>query len=211
MYYVDVPQGLTGGHLKFRVAGEPPDPSYTEYCEVDSNITVPTKHNTCVVFANSIPHRVRLMQNQSDRTITRTFINFFFVDPKDTQAIPLQHFTGVELCDRLTTWVREQLNKTLPLDVLKIITGHLGLWSGLDEAKTFRGEYRRAMMSTTSGERGGWAYMHYGNCGVQKFAPYLNALSERWLEETNTLHHTDSNSPSDGCLTAGGENLDDEQ
>ena len=35
-----------------------------------------------IVFANSVPHRVRKIANLSDKVQTRTFVNFFVVHPK---------------------------------------------------------------------------------------------------------------------------------
>jgi hypothetical protein len=52
---------------------------------VDKEVEIKT--GTCVVFANSLPHRFRKIRNKTNSRQHRTFINFFIVDP--AYPIPL--------------------------------------------------------------------------------------------------------------------------
>jgi hypothetical protein len=59
---------------------------------VDLSVGVQT--NSFVVFSNALPHRVRLMENKSpDSPGTRTFINFFVVDPSYKLPNATSHMT----------------------------------------------------------------------------------------------------------------------
>jgi hypothetical protein len=51
------------------------------YIDEHVDLSIGVQTNSFVVFSNALPHRVRLMENQEECTGTRTFINFFVVDP----------------------------------------------------------------------------------------------------------------------------------
>jgi hypothetical protein len=154
VYYVDVESEIVGGNIKFRSPGEVPDPYYAEHCATQPELSVKASHNSCMVFANSVPHRVRMMRNRSSSKVQkRTFVNFFIVDP----SIPLEghpHFvTQEEMAVTLTEYVKS-LGREIPRDVLKIILSQTGLWQSLDAAKRFRQEARKAMQATSTGGAG---------------------------------------------------------
>jgi hypothetical protein len=77
--------------------------------------------------------------------------------------------TFEEAASILTEFVAVSLGRTLPRDVTKLILVPLNLWSSRKEAEHFRLEARKAMQSTVTTDRGGWYYLHYGNCGIQSF------------------------------------------
>lgn len=124
-----------------------------------------------------------------------------------------QFLTQAVLTKVLTDYVAS-IGRTLPKDVANLILQPLGLWKTRKEAKLFREEARKAMQSTRT-NRGGWFYIHYGNCGVQSFLEGLILLSlfmfvdrlflkdrsclpPNWRDEASGPHHTCSDAASDG-------------
>ncbi|KAJ3021415.1 UNVERIFIED_CONTAM: hypothetical protein HDU68_009639 [Siphonaria sp. JEL0065] len=77
-YYLRIDEGLEGGNLKFRPEGVP-NSCYGAGENVDCQVTV--EEGSMVVFSNRTPHRFRKMTNSTSKTLKRTFINFFLVDP----------------------------------------------------------------------------------------------------------------------------------
>jgi hypothetical protein len=190
VYYVDVEEGIVGGSVKFRSPGEVPDPHYAEYVEPKPELSVRATHNSCMVFANSVPHRVRMMRNRSSSVQKRTFVNFFIVDPKQPLKTTPNFLTQVELQVILQRYVKS-IGHILPGDICKLILARTGLWESLDHAKKFRAEARKAMQSTSTGGAGFYHY-HYGNCGVQRFSSAIEMEEYNIREECSDLYHTSS-------------------
>jgi len=197
VYYVDVPSGLKGGCLKFRAPDEPPDPGYNEYAQESSDVSVKANSNSACIFSNILPHRVRLLENQSDSFKQRTFINFFIVDPDYDLPTTTNQITSSDLIVIIQACVVSWIDREFPSDVMKLILAWCNLWSSMDEAFDFRDKARVAMRSMSS--ESGWAHVHYGNCGVQRFAPCIEAMMPgHWLDDAESLHHTQSDIASDG-------------
>lgn len=177
VYYVDVGD-IKGGAVKFRSPGTIPAPHYYDQRndgdekDVNPNITVAADTNSCIVFSNAMPHRVRLMKNQTDKTQTRTFINFFIVNPKMpiVGALPT-FFTGDQYASMMRQYVAETLGRTLPKDVVSIILGYCRswIWANKAEALEFRAKARNAMQATRKETGPGFYHIMYGNCGIQGF------------------------------------------
>ncbi len=155
------------------------------------------EQNSCIVFANSVPHRVRMIENRTDKVQTRTFINFFVVHPRKPLHAVATFITAEELREILSRFVHK-LGRHLPRDVLNLIVAQCRpwMWNSSAEAQAFRREARLAMQGTKT-NHGGFAYMHYGNCGVQSYVDSRSELSYYELRENETLFHTSSGAASD--------------
>ncbi|KAI9359178.1 hypothetical protein DFJ73DRAFT_817274 [Zopfochytrium polystomum] len=85
VYFLQVDDGLRGGHLKFR-------PRFLPDHEIEYRTrVVPVVQGTAVCFRNTLPHRLAKITNPTAATLRRLFINFFVVDP----ACPLPSTTTV--------------------------------------------------------------------------------------------------------------------
>ena len=196
MYYVDIGKDLVGGAVKFRAPGEPPSPGYQKYCEARVDVSVPAEQNGILVFANSMPHRLRLMGNKGSESQSRTFLNFFVVDPQRRLSNTGIFFTERGMSAFLTICIRKLTGKTMPKDVLGLILRYLNLFTDMRAAKDFRTKAREAMKATRSGP--GFLNMHYGNCGVQKFVENIDCVIPHCNVEGRLNILTDSATPSNG-------------
>jgi hypothetical protein len=194
VYYVDI-GNLVGGAVKFRSAGQLPSPDYADYCESKPEISVATKQNGCVAFANAIPHRVRMIQNRTARVQTRTFVNVFVVDPKRPLRARPCLITAVELAAIMREFV-QSIGRQLPRDVIHLILGYCKDWMWIDNehAQQFRLEARKAMQATKT-SNGGFVHMNFGNCGVQSFL-HPREMSSFEFRECE-LTHSSSNAASE--------------
>jgi hypothetical protein len=101
------------------------------------------REGTAIVFANTIPHRVRKTMNMTSTTLFKTFINFFIVDPKfpiigtDTM-IPLSQFEFL-----LNSAFHKKIEKSIPSEIASkiysfFINYRIHEWESLESAKEFR-------------------------------------------------------------------------
>jgi hypothetical protein len=194
VYYVDI-GNLAGGAIKFRSAGKVPSPSYEQYCDSKPQISVATKQNGCVAFANAIPHRVRMMCNITNEAQTRTFVNVFVVDPKRVLRAKPSLVTAVELAQMMRDFV-QSIGRQLPRDVINIILSYCKSWIWIDDehAQNFRLEARKAMQATKT-SNGGFVHMNYGNCGVQAFVHPRDLTSFEYRD--TELRHSSSTAASE--------------
>jgi hypothetical protein len=150
---------------------------------------------SAVVFSNALPHRVKKTVNLTKKTLYKTFINFFIVDPKFRIAgtadfIPLAHFELI-----LNTAFKKKIEKTIPKVITTIIyefftSYSFQEWKPLDAAKKFRSRVRQEMSQIPSG----WAHWFWGNSGEMKFVDDLSTLDASIKNELchRPLTHTQS-------------------
>ncbi|KAI9324312.1 hypothetical protein DFJ73DRAFT_872989 [Zopfochytrium polystomum] len=75
VYFLQVDDGLRGGHMKFRPRFLP------EYDFENLTRVVAVAQGTAVCFRNTLPHRLAKITNPTAMTLRRLFVNFFVVDP----------------------------------------------------------------------------------------------------------------------------------
>ncbi len=127
------------------------------------------ERNGCVAFANVVPHRLRMLKNLTAEPQHRTFLNVFVVDPHRPLHAPPTVATRAELAAVLVECVARLLRRTLPRDVALLIAARCGpAWRDEEHARRFRERARRAMQATRTAA-GGFAYVHFGNCGMSSF------------------------------------------
>ena len=80
VYYCNIDKGFKEDKLVFRNA-EMPDPCDGELINVNNDYEIDVEDGSAVVFSNTLPHRFKELVNTTDNVITRTFINFFIIDP----------------------------------------------------------------------------------------------------------------------------------
>eukprot|EP01117_Protostelium_nocturnum_P008125 TRINITY_DN2899_c0_g1_i3.p1 TRINITY_DN2899_c0_g1~~TRINITY_DN2899_c0_g1_i3.p1 ORF type:complete len:479 (+),score=109.54 TRINITY_DN2899_c0_g1_i3:3833-5269(+) len=183
VYYLEVEPGLTGGCLKFRNA-QAPSPSYDIYADAQVDV----KEGSAVVFSNSLPHRFRMITNDTDEKKTRAFINFFVVDPNKplyptTADIP----SSALALKALVELGKNSTNQTIPLPIYKEILDWIpGLWSSASEAKRLRQRCRDAMNQVKSG----WGWINYGNCGTINFVPSVRLKDPETIKWDAHFTHT---------------------
>eukprot|EP01117_Protostelium_nocturnum_P013805 TRINITY_DN5194_c0_g1_i1.p1 TRINITY_DN5194_c0_g1~~TRINITY_DN5194_c0_g1_i1.p1 ORF type:complete len:525 (+),score=167.63 TRINITY_DN5194_c0_g1_i1:88-1662(+) len=193
VYYLEVDPGISGGNLKFRPS-EGPQPNY----RIDTDVEVRVKEGAAIVFSNILPHRFRTITNSSNTPQTRTFINFFVIDPSKPLHPTTAEFASSELLlQTLIQMGKNSTNQTIPIPMYKEILCHIpGIWTSLLDAQRLRQRGRDAMSQV----KNGWGWINFGNCGTINYC-----ISEKITEaelygwesyQGNHLNHTDS----DGVL-----------
>jgi hypothetical protein len=185
VYYIHFDEQLEGGHLKFRPK-EAPCPEFS--VGTDAEVAVGT--GACVVFSNSLPHRVRQIRNLTENDgLRRTFLNFFIVDPQKPISIDVFASRVLAPLDIILSILAEASEGCLMIGpILDNIVEKLGpsAWQNIEEAKAFRTRVREAMTLNHSG----WGWVEYGNSGEVTFVKSRCLYSKK--ESTYQITHTDS-------------------
>jgi len=156
VYYCNIDKGFQEDKLLYR-NNVFPDPGYAEQLRRTPDYEIDVFDGSAVVFSNTLPHRFKELVNSTKTTLTRTFLNFFIVDPSK----PIE-------CDggKQEYW---RLLKSMKLK--NIIIGHILKflsplkYDTLEIAKQKRTHVREGMKT----ERSGWGFIHYGNSGDLEF------------------------------------------
>jgi len=155
VYYCNIDKGFKEDKLLYRNYIFP-DPGEVELIHRIPDYEVDVLDGTGIVFSNIMPHKFKALVNTTQETLTRTFINFFIVEPSK----PIYTETG-----KIEHW------KLLKEKNLKdIIIGNILQFlyissSPLDLAKSKRALVRKAMQT----EESGWGFIFYGNNGDLEF------------------------------------------
>ena len=156
VYYCNIDKGFQEDKLLYRSAVTP-DP---EYGEEDlhrvPDYEVEIYDGSAVVFSNILPHRFYELRNETDKTLTRTFLNFFIVDP----SCPIQTETG-----KIEHWKLLKEKKLKNIIIGNILGFLYRSYLSLEVAKEKRKLTREAMKT----EESGWGFIHYGNSGDLEF------------------------------------------
>ena len=91
-YYCEVDDRLQGGALKFRNI-QVPNPEYQQHIDdknVQFDLEVPTLENRSVVFRNTLPHRLRRLDNATTHheDLRRTMVSFFVKSRRSLPPLP---------------------------------------------------------------------------------------------------------------------------
>jgi len=131
-------------------------------------------------------HIVRL--KDSHLIVTLCFVNFL-------QRI---HIPGETLCLRSTWWGSFNLNVSVSLNVLRVVSRHIEIFSTFKVHKTGcrtetkKNVYRREAASAHIQRRIIWSYWSYCNHQIITCNFYFNIThlrNVRWSSEWNLLHH----------------------
>jgi len=155
VYYCNIDKGFQEDKLTYRNYVFP-DPGYAEDLHRVPDYDIDVMDGTAVVFSNTLPHKFNQLANSTKETITRTFLNFFIVDPSD----PIYSETGMIEHWRLLK--SKKLKNIIVGHVLKFL--YLS-YDNIDLAKEKRSKVREAMKT----EKSGWGFIHYGNSGDVEF------------------------------------------
>jgi len=156
VYYCNIEKGFREDKLLFRNSVFP-DETYAEQLYRTPDYEIDVLDGSAVVFSNTLPHKFKELANLSNSPITRTFLNFFIVDPSK----PIECDSG-----KLEYW---GLLKSMKLK--NIVIGHiLKFLSPLKyDALVIAKEKRRLARECMKTEVSGWGVIHYGNSGDLEF------------------------------------------
>ena len=185
VYYAHFDDELDGGALKFRPK-HAPQPWY----EIPTDEEVSVGTDAAVVFSNIIPHRFRQIRNLTQKNgLRRTFLNFFIVDPRKPIDLNSYSFRVLSPLDEILPILdRVSQGRLLFEPIRKKIIQYLGssAWENVEEAKEFRAQVRKTMIS----EESGWGWITWGNCGFVEFVAARCLFKDK--DECDSLHHTES-------------------
>jgi len=156
VYYCNIEKGFREDKLLFRNSVFP-DETYAEQLYRTPDYEIDVLDGSAVVFSNTLPHKFKELANLSNSPITRTFLNFFIVDPSK----PIECDSGkLEYCGLLKS-----------MKLKNIVIGHiLKFLSPLKyDALVIAKEKRRLARECMKTEVSGWGVIHYGNSGDLEF------------------------------------------
>ena len=191
VYYCEKSKNLTAGQLRFRNE-EIPQPYYHDDKKESVKVTcdVDVEQDTAVVFSNMILHRMRKLNNHSnEKQGTRTFINFFIIDPSKpykytAKDYPVPCIHGVSsYLDHLLMSIfdpdynvyKKVKDKKKKDNIFKLIKEyieedheHKSKTRGKHDLKLCK-KYRNTTRSYLGIEKTGWGSYNYGNAGILQF------------------------------------------
>ena len=113
VYYVYIDEELNGGNLIFRNKSYPGS-SYDNNETYEEEFEVKT--GACVVFSNDLPHRVTKIDNKTNESRMRLFVDFFVVDPNaplnEDENDDYKIETNKQMIHERRDQIRNELNKS---------------------------------------------------------------------------------------------------
>jgi len=163
VYYCNIDQGFQEDKLLYRNYVSP-SPSFLSYLRRTTDYEIDISDGSAVVFSNTLPHRFKELINSTKSTLTRTFLNFFIVDPSK----PIECDGGKQEYWRILKSMK--LKKIIIGNILKFLSPLK--YDNLEKAKEKRKLVREGMKT----ENSGWGYIHYGNSGDLEFFDAFHEL-----------------------------------
>jgi len=156
VYYCNIDQGFNEDKLLYRDYVFP-DPGYAVDFFRVPDYEIDIMDGSAVVFSNTLPHRFKQLINVTNTALTRTFLNFFIVDPNK----PIECERGKQ--DYWQLLKSMKLKNIIIGNVLKFISPLK--YDPNEVAKEKRKKVREGMKTEVSG----WGFSHYGNSGDLEF------------------------------------------
>jgi hypothetical protein len=154
VYYIDQDPSLTGGGLKFRNSGTHERSFYHPATQRD--IVANVFSDTAIVFANIVPHRLLKLVNDTNQPASRTFINFFVIDPKKPLVSTANYVSqmGLEEAKALRTKHREEMSiPDFKFGFARVNWGNSGTLEFLDHTtRTMCREYEHCEIDSRSSD-----------------------------------------------------------
>jgi len=156
VYYCNTDKGFPEDKLLYRNYVSF-DPLQGEFIRRVPTYEVDVANGSAVVFSNTLPHRFKELANTTQATLTRTFLNFFIVDPCN----PIECDGGKQEHWRLLK--SKKLKNIIIGHILKFLSPLK--YDPLEVAKEKRKQVREGMKTEVSG----WGVINYGNSGDLEF------------------------------------------
>lgn len=144
IYYYHVDKELKS-QLAFREKREMGDRTYAPQSQsFQINLgKVDTIEDRCVIFSNTLQHKVRKMVNNTNKRQLRKIICFFLINPSrrihSSVDVPKQQWEKTKpTLMALIVWLFQNYNINVPKDVVELIASHAKIGFTREEAETHR-------------------------------------------------------------------------